>query len=272
MKHFFSLYKDPAGQYLNYIDHIKAMVNSAIVNTTLQSYFIYDGEPDDLTNWLEARGVVIVYHKSTLSDLIQSCENKGFSKHTAQGAFLRLDIPIILQKLNNSDDVVLYTDCDVIFLKEVECKSIPNIFAIAPEFNSNLEHPNYNTGVMFINVAEFTESHHSLMEFIAQSGDISQFGDYDQGIVNLFYRNKFSLLEWNYNWRPYFGINHDAVIVHYHGLKIKDIAAALKNDGHNVPIYNYLFKNNPEAYAYYFQLLNDRLRDETIKPNLQLSV
>ena len=106
MKHFFALYKDPVGQYLNYVDHIKAMINSAVKNTSLQSYFIYDGEADDLTEWLEAKGVTIVYHTSSLADLIQSCKSDAFNKHTAMGAYLRLDIPLLLKKLSITDDVV----------------------------------------------------------------------------------------------------------------------------------------------------------------------
>jgi lipopolysaccharide biosynthesis glycosyltransferase len=259
MKHFFALYKDPVGQYLNYIDHIKAMVNSAVKNTSLQSYFIYDGEADELTDWLEARGVTIVYHKSSLANLIQACESDKVNKHTAMGAYLRLDIPLLLKDLSITDDVVLYTDCDVVFVKDVHYTDIPKFFAIAPEFNSRPERPYFNTGVMFINTAEFTESHGQLMAFIAQTGDLSKFGDYDQGVVNQFYHGKFSQLEWNYNWRPYFGINPDAVIVHYHGLKIKDIVSALKNNGHDTPIYNHLFNSNPAAYKYYLSLLNEML-------------
>lgn len=259
MKHFFALYKDPVGQYLNYIDHIKAMVNSAVKNTSLQSYFIYDGEADDLTDWLESKGVTIVYHRSSLSELIQSCESDKVNKNTAMGAYLRLDIPIILKKLSITDDVVLYTDCDVIFVKDIEYTKTPKFFAIAPEFNSRPERPYFNTGVMFINAIEFTESHSSLMNFIKQIGDLSKFGDYDQGAVNHFYSNRFTELEWNYNWRPYFGINPDAVIVHYHGLKIKDIASTIENKGHAIPIYNQLFYSNPDAYMYYFNLFNKLL-------------
>jgi lipopolysaccharide biosynthesis glycosyltransferase len=261
MKHFFALYKDPVGQYLHYIDHIKAMVNSAVKNTTLQSYFIYDGEADELTEWLEAKGVTVVYHKSSLADLIQSCENDKVNKHTAMGAYLRLDIPLLLGDLSITDEVVLYTDCDVIFIKDIVYANIPKFFAIAPEFNSRPERPYFNTGVMFINTAEFTESHEVLMEFIRSMGDLSKFGDFDQGVVNNFYKNRFTELEWNYNWRPYFGINPDAVIVHYHGLKIMEIAKSLENNGHEVPILNRLFHSNPEAYQHYFNLLTEMLHE-----------
>lgn len=262
MKHFFALYKDPAGQYINYIDHIKAMINSAAINTSLQSYFIYDGEQDELTDWLEAKGVTIVYHRSSLADLIQSNTSDSFNKHTAMGAYLRLDIPIIVEKLAITDDVVLYTDCDVIFVKDVTYSNTPNQFAIAPEFNSSKERPYFNTGVMFINVSEFTDSRDLFIDFIRQIGDLSRFGDYDQGALNHFYTNRFSHLEWNYNWRPYFGINPDAVIVHYHGLKIKDIASTIKNNGHEIPVYNRLFHNNPEAYRFYFDILNEMLHSK----------
>lgn len=259
MKHFFALYKDPAGQYLNYIDHIKAMINSAVKNTSLQSYFIYDGEEDELTDWLESKGVMIVYHRSSLSELIQSSDGNKINKNTAMGAYLRLDIPTILKKLGITDDIVLYTDCDVIFLKDVVYNDLPKFFAIAPEFNNRPERPYYNTGVMFINVAEFTESHNQFMGFINSTGDLSKFGDYDQGAINHFYNNRFTVLEWNYNWRPYFGVNNDAVIVHYHGLKIKDIASAIGNNNHKYPIYNQLYNSNPEAYSYYYKLLNELL-------------
>jgi lipopolysaccharide biosynthesis glycosyltransferase len=254
MKHFFALYKDPAGQYLNYVDHIKAMINSAQQNTSLQSYFIYDGEPDELTDWLEKRGVTVLYHRSSLADRIQASTGERFNKHTAMGAYLRLDIPLLLQQLAITDDLVLYTDCDVVFLKEVTYSALPRYFAIAPEFNSRPERPNFNTGIMFINTADFSSSHEQLMHFVRQAGDISSFGDYDQGVVNSFYKDRFSLLEWNYNWRPYFGINPDAVIVHYHGLKIKDITEAIRQNGHEAPIFNQLYNSNPKAYHHYHEL------------------
>lgn len=54
---------------------IKAMISSAVKNTSLLSYFIYDGKADELPEWLKAKGVTIVYHKSSLADLMQAYES-----------------------------------------------------------------------------------------------------------------------------------------------------------------------------------------------------
>jgi len=41
----------------------------------------------------------------------------------------------------------------------------------------------------------------------------------DQGLIISYFGPTATRLPDNYNWKPYWGINHDAVIVHFHGFK-----------------------------------------------------
>src|SRR5574344_431201 len=103
---------------------IKAAVNSALENTTLKPYFIYDGKENELTQWLKNKGVEIVNHRvSFYDDLAKNYSQAALA--VASGAFLRCDIPIIAQE----DDFVLYTDCDILFLKEFDARVKPKYFA-----------------------------------------------------------------------------------------------------------------------------------------------
>ena len=97
---------------------IKTAVKSALVNTTLNPHLLYDGQPNELTKDLEKLGVKIVPHRVCFFDELESYGRRT-SRHEswigiASGAFLRLDIPL----LEREDDLVLYTDTDVIFLSE----------------------------------------------------------------------------------------------------------------------------------------------------------
>ena len=93
---------------------LKAAVNSAIANTTLEPNFIYDGEPDELTEWLENKGVNVIFHRVSFFEEIEKIFTSE-NRYIPLGAYLRCDIPVIEQ----DDEYVLYTDCDVLFLKDI---------------------------------------------------------------------------------------------------------------------------------------------------------
>lgn len=232
---------------VSYVPLIKAAVESAIKNTTLEPHFIYDGEPDELTSWLENRGVKIIYHRSNLyPELLNHYDE--FALKIASGAFLRCDIPVI----EKEDDVVLYTDCDVLFLNDVNFENSPHpeYFSRSSQFNK-YDFSDFNTGVMFMNVKKLAESYDVFLKFIASN--IDNLIAFDQGAYQRFYGRKNEPLGVKFNHKPYWGIDEKAIILHYHGPK--PIHFVTDNDLMNFnPEYYKLYKKNPLAYEYYLEL------------------
>lgn len=214
---------------------IKAAVNSAIQNTTLVPHFIYDGKPDELTAWLEERGVKIIYHRVSFYDKLKLFYRSS-DMHIPTGAYLRCDIPTI----ETEDDFILYTDCDVLFLKDFDYAERPEYFACSSQFDKN-DFRDFNTGVMVMNLKKLRESNAEFSEFIIKN--MNKMIAFDQTAFQIFYDGKNTALPVKYNHKPYWGIGEEAVIVHFHGPKPLNMNP------------RYLYDENKEKYDYYFDLL-----------------
>ena len=104
---------------------IRAAVHSARENTTLEPVMIYDGADSEFIRELRNLGVTILNHRLSFYDFIRRYQetNRPGDLHylqTAASAFLRVDLPILIDR----DEFVLYTDCDVMFLKEPRIKDL----------------------------------------------------------------------------------------------------------------------------------------------------
>lgn len=226
---------------------IKAAVTSALQNTTLEPHFIFDGEPNELTQWLEEKGVKIIYHRSNLYPILEK-KYKGNELKIASGAYLRCDIPIIEEE----DDYILYTDCDVIFLKDVEPQK-PEYFACTSEVDKN-DWKTFNTGVMFMNVKNLRKSYKGFCRFI--KWNLSRLITWDQTAYQLYYGKKNTHLDLKFNHKLYWGIDDDAVILHYHGAKPTMFCD--ENSIKNMAYFNgILYKKNPASYEYYLNLFKE---------------
>jgi hypothetical protein len=224
--------QSPGYEYL-----IKAAVESALKNTTLTPCFMYDGTPDHLTQWLISKGVNVIYHRVSFYDELKAFYPEE-KLHITTGTFLRCDIPI----LEKEDDFVLYTDCDVLFLGEVVPPEIPatSCFACAPEARQD-DWSVLNAGVMLMNLPLLRESHASFVDFI--KGHLPELDTYDQSAYNIIYKKSYAKLPLEYNWKPYWGMNTEAKILHFHGPKPVDILRMLEHK--SVPdIYRLLFSFN----------------------------
>ena len=282
MIHFFALHKDIQDNYKKYIPHIKAMVNSAIENTSLKSYFIYDGKPDKITRWLDKKGVTTIYHKFmvfTHPDMKKFFEpvfkNKTDYPHlninVGKGAFLRLDIPFVMDvnkklDLYRDGNHVLYTDCDVIFEKDpiqafkfVISGNEDKPFFIAKEFNYNEINPYYNTGVMLMNVDVYKNKVLEFFNYLGKYVEFYRFQDYDQMPLSVFFKDKIGILDDKFNHRPYNGVNKDVFITHYHGLKYHHLKECLQNGKHDNKVLDNLYQKDIKSFNYYFQLFETYL-------------
>lgn len=235
------------------------MINSLIQNTLLKSHFIYDGKQDELTKWLKSKGVKVIFHQSSLKNWLLNPRNKrgGYNAMTACGAYLKLDSAIIAKELGYTG-IILYTDCDILFnegfnIKDSDLQNI-KYFSVAKEFCYSETNRLFNTGVIFIDIDAFAQEYEAMLKYAKNPKIFPLLQDYDQGLLNIFYYNRFSELNPKFNHRPYYGINKDAQIVHFHGLKITNVEYVLKNGFSPEPIYDTLYRKNPAAYKYYYSL------------------
>ena len=114
--------------YLNYVKmYTVAVLSCKKTNPTVKPYLIVDGNEDEYIRNLIDLGVEIVYHKS---NFYNELKKHYLNNTTAFGAFLRIDIPKICEKLNIKDDYVLYTDNDVMFINDISSlyDKKPNFF------------------------------------------------------------------------------------------------------------------------------------------------
>lgn len=224
---------------------IKGAVNSAIENTSLKPHFLYDGEENELTDWLKNKGVKIIHHRVSFYDALKNYYPE-VALNVASGAFLRCDIPIIEQE----DDFVLYTDCDVLFLKDVHLDLKPESFACSSQSDKN-NFRDFNTGVMLMNVQNLRKDYEKFSRFIAEN--LKDFTVFDQSAYQIFYSGKNTKLPLVYNHKPYWGIDENAVILHFHGAKPTNFTSD-KSLKYFPGIYDYLYRKNPNAYDCYLEL------------------
>ena len=227
---------------------IKAAINSALKNTTLKPNFIYDGAENELTDWLKSKGVKIIRHRSSFYDKIEKHFDEQGIK-IASGAFLRCDIPLI----ETQDEFVLYTDCDVLFLKDFQTDLKPEYFACSTQFGKR-NFKDFNTGVMLMNVKKMRESHEEFTKFIVKN--LNSLIAFDQTAYQIFYDRKNTKLPIIYNYKPYWGIDKNTVIVHFHGPK--PLLFTSDEEIKNLSYTNYkLYKKNQKAYGFYLGLFKE---------------
>ncbi len=218
MKWFFAINEASPGFEI-YSQMIKVAVYTAQQNTSLEPYCIYDGEENELTDWLQKNGVKIIYHRIPHYEKLQT-QYPCYST-VAFGAFLRIEIPKIVEIYEMPDEYVLYTDCDVMFfhdvvdyLQGVTCEYL----AATPEHDpNNWEY--FNSGVLYMNVKNLQKTQKEFDDFIDKNLDQILQLAYDQGAYNLFFKDKWDRLDIQLNWKSYWNFTPEAKIIHFHGPK-----------------------------------------------------
>lgn len=227
---------------------ILGAVTSARRNTTLVPHMLYDGRSNAFTAELEALGVTIIPHRVSFYDDLEAFGRgqQGYLS-LASGAFLRTEIPLI----ETEDEIVLYTDADVLFLRDPAFPlAIPTFFAVAPEKIID-SYDDMNSGVMLINVPAMREVFPAFRQSIRANLDLGL----DQSQFHFFFRNRYASLHPLLNWKPYWGVHPDAQIIHWHGPKPAAIRQLLNDPSiHAPPYWDELFRPNVERYAEHIAL------------------
>jgi lipopolysaccharide biosynthesis glycosyltransferase len=216
MKWFTGLNNHNKSSYDDYIKMYKVAVFSAKkTNPTLEPYLILDGEIDNDIQTLIDLGVNVIKHQVLFyDDVIRHYKDDT----VALGVFLRIDIPKICEKLNISDEYILYTDNDVFFMDDISDLNnlTPKFFAACGEFSPFLSPMNMNSGVMLINWRNMLTEYDLFVEYIVKNFSINM---YDQDPLKKFYNGRITILDPHYNYRTYWGPSNNIKILHYHGPK-----------------------------------------------------
>jgi lipopolysaccharide biosynthesis glycosyltransferase len=226
MEWYFALTEDSTA-FQQYAEMIMVAVHTARNVTSLEPHCIYDGNENDFTAWLTRRDVKIIRHRSFVREALEELGRRKKNPHLAaalSGAFSRIELPELVRRASGGDRI-LYTDCDVMFVDDVvpelratECR----YFAVAPESDQN-DYVNMNTGVMLMNTERLQESLPAFRDYVAQNLAALEAESWDEAAYRWFYRDEngplWDRLRPELNWKPYWGENANAKIIHFHGPK-----------------------------------------------------
>lgn len=234
---------------------ILAAVASARANTGLRPMCLYNGGEARHARELAALGVEVVPHRSSLEAELRAAYGESFD--TFSGHWLRVDLP----EIETEDEFILYTDVDVMFLAPPRVEP-PPLIAAAPEFEIN-NTSYFNSGVMVLNLPRLREVQDEFTAAIRRrlrhgfrypAHDQKSYNDFfGRGPLNRLRGRAFSPMSPALNWKPYWGVNEGASIVHFHGPKPR-LAKRLAARGGEVATsdtYRALWRRAPDAYEAY---------------------
>ena len=126
----------------------------------------------------------------------------------------------------------------------------PKYFACAPQMNRG-DYNDMNSGVMLINVKAMRGELPAFSRYIDEN--LARLGNFDQTALLEFYKDRYETLGDELNWKPYWGWNDDAQIVHFHGPKPAAIRKLLDNPAYETnPTWRHLFESNTGSYRELF--------------------
>ena len=238
----------------NYELMAKVAVHSASVNAPgLKPHLIWNGTDSEFTEVMRTMGVNVIFHRLSFQNEVDQVigRNRGW-KHTAKGAFLRLDIPEIFSGLN---EPLLYTDVDVMFNNDPSDYTFPvHLFAFSSEFIYD-DFKNINTGVMVINI---TRAHEEFPAFRRWASDnLSWLPDYDQGAIRAYFDRRWDHFDQRMNWKPYWSRASTPIITHFHGPKPTDfdpIVLSPRFGAEEKPTYWQLYTHAKPYYIHHLRL------------------
>ncbi len=257
MKCFFTL----SGTDFQYIQMAKVLVRSALANTDLELFCVYDGEDRDFTRWLRDASVDVIKWKiSFLEELILEYEGDR-SIDFCRGTYLCMELPKILAEYGVKDEHVLYVDTDTMFSGPVELRAFkPHYFASSSDWEQN-EWSRFSTGVIVMNLPNLLGKYPGFVAHLKKykfNFTHTRMGPCDQGAWNTYYKNgEHERLDPLYDWKPWWGINPDAKIVHFSGPKPQEAKRLLNMDkprDENEQLQKFMVSENPEAYKHYIRV------------------
>jgi hypothetical protein len=204
-------------------DMAKLAVLSAKAVGGLEPVLLYHGGQTPFCDWMRKQGVQIIETRPSFWDQAEAAIKAGtFVPHTI-GHWLRVMIP----QIETRDEYVLYTDCDVIFLRRFDWASLrPPVITAGPEMTET-SWSYFNSGVMMLNIPALRATYPAFeAEIVTQITSGAKPNYDDQYALNKFYEGHWQRLTPLCNYKPYWPRRDDAAVLHWHGPK-PDLLGAL---------------------------------------------
>jgi hypothetical protein len=226
-----------------------AVMTQKKTNPFIKPYLILDGEEDYLTDDLISLGVTIIKHRCSFYNDLE----RHYAGTIAFGAFLRIDLPIICQSLNINEDYILYTDNDVMFIKDVSKLKLekPKYFSATGEFNPQLSKNNFNSGVLWINWRNMLRIHPDFVEWI--KNNLDKLKVFDQDALKIYFENEIDEFHHTFNYKPYWPKKDNIKILHFHGPKPTMSDSEVRKYEHSHLLTSYFFERREK----FNQILNN---------------
>ncbi|KAL1528727.1 hypothetical protein AB1Y20_010060 [Prymnesium parvum] len=183
---------DVVGQ--RFISAAKVSIFSALVNApSLVPYLLYYGHRDSTSLWMEAHGVKVMHVNLTFWEALPEHQRtQRQSNGNVFATYGKIDVPRLVDAAGaaHPTGMVLYTDLDVIFMRDLPISALPlsvRYMAATKEPLWNI----YNTGVLWMNASSMTEQHARMVEYARRRR--FHFTVYEQTWLN----NYFKKLGWD---------------------------------------------------------------------------
>ncbi|MDB5022863.1 MAG: hypothetical protein JWP78_618 [Mucilaginibacter sp.] len=218
MKCFFAI----SGENNEYFDLIKTLVHSAKKNTNLDLYCIYNGLGFNSLDWLTKQSVSTLNWEISFLNDFQDKYDGLTDRNICKGMYLCTELPLVLQYYNILDEYILYVDVDTIFCGPIELGDIrPEYLSCTPDWALE-DWSRYGTGVILMNVKNMLNKQTEFHEHLKSHNynfEHMRMGPCDQGAWNSFFHKYIERLDPLYDWKPWWGINDKAKIIHFAGPK-----------------------------------------------------
>jgi hypothetical protein len=251
--------------------HMKLAILSARKYSTLKLSLLYTGDRNAFTAWLEDQGVQIIDSQLPYLNVIEELTAAGLYTTNTVGHWLRTNVCTT----ERYDDYVFYTDVDVMFMQTPQLNTIrPRFFAAAPEFDKDSWNY-FNAGVMVLRPRGLREEYPAFEQFLIENIRSKTYAFHDQIAYNQFYKGRWDRLPLELNWKPYWGVNKDAVLLHFHGPKVGAMRAIVDDrwnweSNHGKQIGS-MFLGFIDSYIATFEAMKEYLPELLPKEQDQLS-
>ena len=247
------------GENVEYIELAKVFVKTfKFYNDSTNLHCVYDTAPKSIIEWLKTENVKV--YQWTVPYLYEIQKKYSGKKNIdfVRGTYLTVEIAKVVRHYNVNIEFLLYVDIDTYWRKPIELNNItPALFASSTDWHiDNWE--TFSTGVMVLNVENYLKKYDDFITYIIKNNFNFEFvglGPCVQGAWNSFFHEAHEKLPQVYDWKPWWGFNNDAKIVHFSGPKPKYAQKILIEENINKDdedeywkIYKFVVNQSPIGY------------------------
>lgn len=246
-----------------YLELAKTLIMSAKLNSDTDFLCIYDGLENEFTSWLRKQNVPYYKWRVPFFNEIKEKYTGKRSFDFCAGTYLRIEIPNVFDFYGIKEDYILFIDVDTLILDTIDLTDIkPKCFAGPPDWNISIWSP-VSTGVMLINVKNLKDEYKYLVEHLINNNfdfDYAGVGPCSQGAWNTYFKDRWEKLDPDYDWKPWWGFNPKAKIVHFSGPKPNEIEIILsgkrnkRDESELEQIHRSVIERDKKSYTKYLKI------------------